>query len=80
MEADVAAEVLGELKSAGTPVGHLVGDDSSAIKKVRQLVSEDIRKSSDMNHFSKNLGNHLYSLKSAGHKEPSEMVIKHIQK
>ena len=55
MEADVAAEVLGELKSAGTPVGHLVGDDdSSAIKKVRQLVSEDIRKSSDMNHVSKN--------------------------
>ena len=54
----------------------MVGDDdSSAIKRLRTDVYEDVAKSSDLNHVKKNLGNSLYRQKQSGHKELSDMVI-----
>lgn len=62
-------------------ISTLVGDDdSSAIKRLRDVLGQEIDKSSDLNHLKKNLGNALYKLKGNGHKELSDMVIKHVQK
>ena len=81
MEADALAEIGASLQSAGVTIGVLVGDDgSSAIKRLRETCEESIEKASDMNHIKKNLGNALCKLKSEGHKELSDKVIKYIQK
>ena len=81
MEADAIAEIGASLQTAGVTIGVLVGDDdSSAIKRLRETCGENIEKASDMNHIKKNLGNALYKLKSEGHKELSDKVIKYIQK
>ena len=81
MEGDAAAEIGKPLKGAEVDVAvQVCDDDSSATKRLRTEVFEDVAKSSDLNHVNKNLGNSLYRLKQSGHKELSDMVIKHVQK
>jgi len=81
MEADAVIDVARDLQADGIAIARMVGDDdSSAIKKLREEFGKEIKKSSDINHVKKNLGNRLYDLKGKGHRELSAMVITYIQK
>ena len=56
MEADAVEDIASDLQQAGITVSRMVGDDdSSAIKRLREQMGTQVKKSSDLNHVKKNL-------------------------
>ncbi len=75
MEAAIVVELLKDCKEKGVPVGELVGDDdTTTIAKARLEVDSEIKKASDKNHVTKNVGKELYEIKP---KHP-ELTVKAI--
>jgi len=63
MEPDVAAELTVSASQHHVQVNILVGDeDSSTIKKVRESVTHDVEKWSDIVHAKRSFGTSLYAL------------------
>lgn len=80
MEPAAAVSIVNDLQKEGVDVGKLIGDDdATTLSHLRRDVNPNLEKVSDVNHVKKNLGNHLYALRDAGHKEMSVKTIKHVQ-
>ncbi len=80
MESDILVELLKDCKEKGAPVGEFCGDDdTTTIYRARREVDPEIKKSSDKNHVSKNIGKDLHAIKSQ-HKELTERSIAYLQK
>ena len=84
MEADVCVELVRTCREDhDAKVAILVGDDdSSTICQVRNSVTYDVEKWSDINHAKRTLGNMLYSLQSQhkNNKNISGKVIEYLQR
>ena len=81
MEPDVAVELVKGAISAGAQVSVMVGDeDSATIKKVRESVTHEVDKWSDITHAKRSFGSHLYSLQPQHKGILSTKVINHFLK
>ena len=81
MEPDVAVELVKGAISAGAQVSVMVGDeDSATIKKVRESVTHEVDKWSDITHAKRSFGSHLYSLQPQHEGILSTKVINHFLK
>ena len=81
MKPNGAVNIANNLQKKGISVARVLGDDdATTISHLRKHVNPDMEKTSDLNHVKKNLGNRLYALREAGHKEMTTKTVKHIQK